>query len=97
LSWFRYSLVEPFGWAEREYHTAANLAMLYNINRKKRTRAKRAADFMRNMTKRLRSVKTQEQAKKRYQEMSIEQKREYVKAQFTGWIRPPKKGRFRNR
>lgn len=49
-SWQLFYLLEPFGFEDREYRTASQLAMLYNINRGK-GKAKDAKEFMRDMKK----------------------------------------------
>lgn len=47
-AWELYYLIEPFGWRENEYSTAALLAMLYNVNRGK-GKAKDVGEFMRDI------------------------------------------------
>ena len=49
-SWQFFSMIEPFGFHDDEYRTAAILAMLYNINKGK-GRAKDVSDFMRDLKK----------------------------------------------
>ena len=49
-SWQIFSLLEPFGFHDTEYRTAAQLAMLYNVNRSK-GKAKDVKDFMREPDK----------------------------------------------
>ena len=49
-SWELFHLVEPFGFENDEYRSAAILSMLYNINRTK-GKAKDPKDFMRDMVK----------------------------------------------
>jgi hypothetical protein len=46
--WQLFYLVEPWGWPNDEYHTAAILAMLYNANRGK-NKTRDVKDFQRNM------------------------------------------------
>lgn len=48
-SWQMFSLLEPWGWQNEEYHFAALMAMLYNTNRGKKGKARDAKDFMRDM------------------------------------------------
>ena len=48
-SWQVFYLLEPWGWANEEYHFAALLAMLYNANRGKNGKARSVKDFMREM------------------------------------------------
>jgi hypothetical protein len=48
--WRLYEMLEPFGWSDQEYRTAALLAMLYNANRGK-GKARDVKDFTRDMLK----------------------------------------------
>jgi len=48
-AWRLYDLLEPFGWQNDEYHFASLMAMLYNVNRGKKGKARDAKDFMREM------------------------------------------------
>ena len=48
LEWIAFSQIEPFGWHDREYRTAAQLSMLYNVNAGK-GKSKLTSDFIRNM------------------------------------------------
>ncbi len=79
--WQLYDLLEPIGWPDAEYRTAAMLTMLYNANRGK-GRAKDVKDFMRNhldgVLKELRSLQKQDEL----DAMPAEQRREYLLAQI---------------
>ena len=79
--WQLYDLIEPIGWPDNEYRTAAILTMLYNANRGK-GHAKNVKDFMRNnlddILKELLNLQTQEEL----EVMPAEQKREYLLAQI---------------
>lgn len=73
-------LLEPWGWANDEYHTAALLAQNYNANRGKR-RAKKVTDFMRDMLKAAISGMTQSSEPEIMKDMTDEQRREFIRAQ----------------
>jgi len=79
--WQMYDLIEPIGWPDAEYRTAAILTMLYNANRGK-GHAKDMKDFMRNnldgILKELRNMQKQEDL----EAMPAEQRREYLLAQI---------------
>jgi len=47
-SWQLFYMLEPFGWHDNEYRTAAILAMLYNANRGK-GKAKQVKEFTRDV------------------------------------------------
>jgi hypothetical protein len=47
--WQLLYMLEPWGWEDREYRTAAILAQIHNANITKRNQAKTAAFFMRDM------------------------------------------------
>jgi hypothetical protein len=48
-SWQMFYLIEPWGWYDREYRTAALLAMMVNVNKGKKGKNKTEQDFMRDM------------------------------------------------
>lgn len=48
-SWQIYYLLEPWGWENLEYLAGSVLAMLYNVNRGKKGKAKEPKHFMRDM------------------------------------------------
>jgi hypothetical protein len=50
-SWQMFYLIEPWGWYDREYRTAALLAMMVNVNTGKKSKIKTEKDFMRDMPK----------------------------------------------
>lgn len=78
-SWELFYLVEPFGFENDEYRAASLLAMLYNINRSKKGKAKEIKDFMRDMAKIvLEQIKEQPDPR----EMSREELIRHVKKDF---------------
>lgn len=78
-SWELFYILEPFGFLDREYRTAAPLAMLYNIHKGKNKKDKDPSDFMRDMPK---EVLKQLKPAPDISEMSMEEKREYMKQQI---------------
>ena len=50
-SWMTYYKVEPFGWQDREYRTAALMMMLNNTSISKRSDARKTSYFMRDPEK----------------------------------------------
>lgn len=79
--WQLYDALEPIGWPDAEYRTAAMLTMLYNANRGK-GRAKEIKDFVRrNLDGILNELRTM-QKQEELETMPIEQKREFLLAQI---------------
>jgi hypothetical protein len=77
-SWQLFYLLEPFGWADNEYRTAAVLAMLYNSNVTSANKAKSVKDFTRNPI----SVLMQELEKSEVAEMSRDDLIKRIKKDF---------------
>lgn len=78
LGWMRFYTLEPWGWHNQEYLFASIIAMLYNVNKGKKQKAKTPADFMRDIVKGIEREIHQLHEKKRFENMSREEKREYV-------------------
>ena len=51
-SWELFYLLEPWGWQNEEYHAAALMTLLYNVNAGK-GKGKKVEDFMRDLGKTL--------------------------------------------
>lgn len=51
--WRTFYLLEPWGFHDQEYRTAALLAQIHNANISKKRQAKSATFFMRNMSKKM--------------------------------------------
>ena len=49
MSWKMFYRIEPWGWHDNEYRTAAMLAQMWNTRISKRSQAKKIKDFMRDM------------------------------------------------
>lgn len=77
--WQIFYTVEPWGWWQDEYQTAALLSMLYNANRGK-NKSKPPAEFMRKMVEEV--LKELTEPVDPTENMTHEQKREYIKAQI---------------
>jgi len=82
MRWQLYYQVEPFGWQSDEYRTAVILAMLYNINRGKRQRAKYAEDFMRDYQNEIVKVADQEAEQDKLDAMNEDERKAYVVQQI---------------
>lgn len=77
-SWKMFAMLEPFGFDADEYHTAALLAMLYNVNRGK-GKPKDVKDFMRNMTRAVLSELDQQPA---FEDLQREEQIRKIKKDF---------------
>lgn len=75
--WLLFYLVEPWGFADREYRTGAQLAMLYNINRGK-AKEKDARAFMRDMPGEILKNFLGQPAGFDLEAMSPEERREFI-------------------
>jgi len=86
-SWRAFYLLEPWGWQDREYRTAAQMAMLFNVNKGKRVHAKKVKDFVRDMVAGITGAIKQRAEEKRYLAMSDDEKQAYIKDWFryAGW------------
>lgn len=51
--WQLFYLLEPWGFHDREYRTAAILAQLHNVNTTKKRQAKQPVSYMRDMLKKV--------------------------------------------
>jgi hypothetical protein len=50
-SWQLFHMIEPWGFADREYRTAALMAQMYNVRVQKRSQAKKVTVWMRDTHK----------------------------------------------
>ena len=50
-SWQIFYLLEPWGWQDEEYRTAALLTMMHNINVTKKRDARKLSEYIREMDK----------------------------------------------
>lgn len=77
-AWQTYYLLEPWGWHDREYRTAALMAMLVNVNVAKRRDQKQPKDFMRDMEKEIgkayMQIEREIETSERYQTASKEER-----------------------
>jgi cell wall assembly regulator SMI1 len=84
--WQLYYLLEPWGFHDREYRTAALLAKLHNINIGKRSQAKNEKDFMRDMPKEvLRAVERHIRTEKLRRKYSQSTKAERIRMLKQAW------------
>lgn len=79
-------MLEPWGWHDREYRTAAILAMLNNVNASKRNQQKKETDFIRDMPKLIDRVYyrelSQEKMREKLLEANIEDRRRMIAQAF---------------
>lgn len=70
-SWRAYYQLEPFGWQNQEYQTAAIIAMIHNVNAKK---AKKVSDFMRDPERSIREHDSQTDQREKWKNASKEER-----------------------
>jgi len=49
MGWQIFYLIEPWGWEDQEYRTAALLTMMHNTHIQKRNQAKKLTSFIRDL------------------------------------------------
>ena len=86
--WRLYYEIEPWGFHDDEYRTAALMMIVHNSNITKRSQAKKVKDFMRDMPKEVqagynRLVKEQ-QMKEQMKSMTREEKIAMISKSFLG-------------
>jgi len=87
-SWKRFYLIEPFGWHNEEYRTAAILTMLVNTAVSKKKDQKKIEDYIRDMPKLLekayREQEKQQELSVQFKHMSREEKKLMIAKSFLG-------------
>lgn len=87
ILWQTFYLLEPFGFHDAEYRTAALMATIRNANVSKKSALTKITTLIRDMGKEvlkwLREERAQQSEAERYEDMSPEQKREFIRAQFS--------------
>ena len=83
-SWKSYYKLEPWGFADREYRTAALMMMLNNTNVTKRQDAKRISDFIRDPAKFVNEQTNMADKRQRLLNATEEERSEMIARAFCG-------------
>lgn len=79
--WQLFYILEPWGWHNEEYQTAAMRSMIYNVNAE-RKHQKGVETFTRDMLKLIEAEMTQEernhQARIKFEKMDIEERKQVI-------------------
>ena len=87
--WQLFNVIEPWGFPDQEYRTAALLAKLHNVNAGKR-KGKKLEFFMRDLPKaalnylREKSWEAQEEKRTKLEQMSMDEKKNFFVNMFKG-------------
>jgi len=79
--WVLFYSLEPWGWHNTEYILGSILAMLANVNRGKKGKAKKPTDFMRNASKELDKAIAKLETEKKFETMSDAERKDFVRQQ----------------
>lgn len=79
--WRLYEAIEPFGWPEKEYHFASLMALIYNLAPVKK-KPLTPADFIVDIDEVIANQEKELVKKKKFAELTTEEKREYILDQF---------------
>ena len=89
--WQLYYMLEPWGWHDREERPAAIIRMLYNTNVYKKSKMKKAAEFVRDMPKEIikawQQMRAEEKQIERFEGMTRAEKRRYSAGFFGSNVR----------
>lgn len=88
VSWQHFYSLEPWGWHDREYRTAALLTMLVNVNVNKRANQKDVKDFVRDMPrlveKAYMELEYEEDMREKFRQASKAERARMIAAHFGG-------------
>ena len=83
-SWRSYYKLEPFGWQDNEYRTAALMTMLNNTAATKQSQTKKIDDFMRDPEKAIENQVNQAKQREKWLKATKKERMQMLAASFGG-------------
>lgn len=84
--WQLFYALEPFGFEDREYRTAALLTMLQNVNVDKKSKQKKIDDYIRDMPKEIIKemgrIRQEEKEQQAFENMTLEERKRFIASRF---------------